>query len=170
VLHLDGGNADSLQDWLLYNRVGATMANSGRAEEAVQYYLRALELNPAYIRARSVDYFQLLQRSHLFLKVQPWYILHQPQSTRVFLHSSFKLLTSRWLFAQRYEEAAHHIFDALVLQDSDGVRDGVNPDDKRGVTSGALWDSLRTTCMHMQRMDLAALCETRDVESERFPC
>jgi peroxin-5 len=41
------------QDWLLYNRVGATMANSGRADEALQYYYRALELNPAYIRARS---------------------------------------------------------------------------------------------------------------------
>ncbi|KXN91039.1 Peroxisomal targeting signal 1 receptor [Leucoagaricus sp. SymC.cos] len=39
-------------DWLLYNRVGATMANSGRAEEALQYYYKALELNPGYIRAR----------------------------------------------------------------------------------------------------------------------
>ncbi|KAI6121393.1 hypothetical protein F5141DRAFT_1089875, partial [Pisolithus sp. B1] len=39
-------------DWLLYNRVGATMANSGRAGEALQYYYRALELNPGYIRAR----------------------------------------------------------------------------------------------------------------------
>jgi peroxin-5 len=115
-------------DWLLYNRVGATMANNGRAEEAVQYYHRALELNPAYIRAR------------------------------------FNLGIS-CINTRRYEEAAHHIFDALVLQDSDGVRDGVNPNDKRGVTSSALWDSLRTTCMRMQRMDLAALCETRDVET-----
>lgn len=39
-------------DWLLYNRVGATMANSGHADEALQYYYQALELNPAYIRAR----------------------------------------------------------------------------------------------------------------------
>jgi peroxin-5 len=57
-----------------------------------------------------------------------------------FLRSSFKLLTLQRLLAQRYEEPAYHIFDALVLQDSDGVRDGVNPDDKRGVASGALWD------------------------------
>ncbi len=28
------------------------MANSGSAEEALQYYYRALELNPVYIRAR----------------------------------------------------------------------------------------------------------------------
>lgn len=39
-------------DWLLYNRVGATMANNGRPGDAVSYYYRALELNPAYIRAR----------------------------------------------------------------------------------------------------------------------
>ncbi|KAF9520302.1 hypothetical protein BS47DRAFT_1335904 [Hydnum rufescens UP504] len=39
-------------DWLLYNRVGATLANSGRASEALDYYYRALELNPTYIRAR----------------------------------------------------------------------------------------------------------------------
>jgi hypothetical protein len=30
------------------------MANSGQAEDAVQYYYRALELNPGYIRARLV--------------------------------------------------------------------------------------------------------------------
>lgn len=39
-------------DPLLYNRVGATLANSGRAAEALDYYYRALELNPSYIRAR----------------------------------------------------------------------------------------------------------------------
>jgi len=39
-------------DWLLYNRVGATLANSGHAIEALEYYYRALELNPTYIRAR----------------------------------------------------------------------------------------------------------------------
>lgn len=53
------------QDWQLYNRVGATMANSGRAEEALQYYYRALELNPVYIRARLV--FSLLVRPELTL-------------------------------------------------------------------------------------------------------
>lgn len=36
----------------LYNRVGATLANNGRAQEALDYYYRALELNPSYIRAR----------------------------------------------------------------------------------------------------------------------
>ena len=37
---------------MLYNRLGATHANSGRAEQAMQYYFRALELQPTYARAR----------------------------------------------------------------------------------------------------------------------
>jgi len=41
-----------LQDWMLYNRLGATLANGGRSEEALQYYEQALELNPGYVRAR----------------------------------------------------------------------------------------------------------------------
>lgn len=40
-----------VQDALLYNRVGATLANSGRSDEALAYYQRALELAPAYVRA-----------------------------------------------------------------------------------------------------------------------
>jgi len=39
-------------DPMLYNRLGATHANSGRAEQAMQYYFRALELQPSYARAR----------------------------------------------------------------------------------------------------------------------
>nr|CAG4645496.1 EOG090X054E [Lynceus sp. MCZ IZ 141354] len=39
-------------DALLWNRLGATSANGGRSEEAVQAYARALELSPGFIRAR----------------------------------------------------------------------------------------------------------------------
>jgi len=117
-------------DWLLYNRVGATLANSGNAEEAIQFYYRALELNPSYIRAR------------------------------------FNLGIS-CINLRRYEEAAHHILDALVLQDSDVIPDSTGLGDKRGVTSTALWDSLRTTCMSMQRVDLAVLCDQQDLEGFR---
>lgn len=37
---------------LLWNRLGATLANSGRSEEAIDAYERALELNPNFVRAR----------------------------------------------------------------------------------------------------------------------
>ncbi|KAH7929837.1 TPR-like protein [Leucogyrophana mollusca] len=118
------------EDWLLYNRVGATMANNGQAEEALQYYYRALDLNPAYIRAR------------------------------------FNLGIS-CINLRRYDEAAHHVLDALVLQDSDGVADDSGMNDNRGVTSSTLWESLKTTCLHLQRIDLATLCDRRDLDGFR---
>jgi len=116
------------EDWQLYNRVGATLANSGSAEEALQYYYRALEFNPVYIRAR------------------------------------FNLGIS-CINMRRYEEAAQHILDALLLQDSDGSVHG--PNDQRGITSTALWDSLKTTCLHLQRIDLASFCDRKDLEGFR---
>jgi len=54
-----------------------------------------------------------------------------------------------------------------VLQDSDGVQENVGPDEKRGVVSTALWDSLKTTCLNMQRADLATLCDLKDLEGFR---
>lgn len=37
-------------DWLLYNRLGATLSNSGRSNEALQFYQRALDLKPGFVR------------------------------------------------------------------------------------------------------------------------
>jgi len=51
-----------------------------------------------------------------------------------------------------------------VLQDSDGVRENAGSSEKRGVVSTALWDSLKTTSLHMQRADLATLCDLKDLE------
>ncbi|OSX66466.1 hypothetical protein POSPLADRAFT_1053107 [Postia placenta MAD-698-R-SB12] len=118
-------------DWLLYNRVGATLANNGNPEEALQYYYRALELNPTYIRAK------------------------------------FNLGIS-CINLRRYEEAAHHILDALVLQDGDSIYERGGSGDKRGVTSHTLWESLKTCCLHLQRIDLATLCDREDLEAFRL--
>ena len=46
-------NAESSnQRPLLWNRLGATLANSGRSEEAIDAYQKALEINPSFVRAR----------------------------------------------------------------------------------------------------------------------
>jgi peroxin-5 len=63
--------------------------------------------------------------------------------------------------SQRYEEAAQYILDALVLQDCDGVP---GPRDNRGVTSDALWQSLKSCCLHMERSDLATMCDKQNLE------
>ncbi|GAA5857876.1 hypothetical protein JCM8547_006014 [Rhodosporidiobolus lusitaniae] len=39
-------------DPLLFNRLGATYANSGKTDLAIQYYNAALDLDPGYVRAR----------------------------------------------------------------------------------------------------------------------
>lgn len=65
-----------------------------------------------------------------------------------FTHSGF----------QRYQEAAEHILDALVLQENDGL--------ERGVTSSALWETLRNVCLNLHRHDLANICNRRDLNSE----
>ncbi|CAR25566.1 hypothetical protein ZYGR_0A01310 [Zygosaccharomyces rouxii] len=39
-------------DELMWNRLGASLANSSRSEEAIQAYHRALQLKPSFVRAR----------------------------------------------------------------------------------------------------------------------
>lgn len=40
------------EEHLLWNRLGATLANSGRSEEAIEAYSRALEIRDNFVRAR----------------------------------------------------------------------------------------------------------------------
>jgi len=40
------------EEHLLWNRLGATLANSGRSEEAIEAYSRALEMRSNFVRAR----------------------------------------------------------------------------------------------------------------------
>lgn len=63
---------------------------------------------------------------------------------------------------QRYREAAEFILDALVMQESDASVHAA--DDKRGITSDALWDSLRASMLHLQELDLAMVCDKQDID------
>ena len=47
-----GASTERSQLHLLWNRLGATLANSGRSEEAIAAYERALTLRPNFVRAR----------------------------------------------------------------------------------------------------------------------
>ncbi|ODH52096.1 hypothetical protein GX48_01649 [Paracoccidioides brasiliensis] len=47
-----GSSNQSDQVHLLWNRLGATLANSGRSEEAIEAYEKALTINPNFVRAR----------------------------------------------------------------------------------------------------------------------
>ena len=52
VQHFQDAVNQSPQDFMLWNRLGATLANSDRSSESVEAYRRALSLSPGYIRAR----------------------------------------------------------------------------------------------------------------------
>ena len=41
------------EDYALWNKLGATLANGGRSQEALQAYFQALERKPLYVRARA---------------------------------------------------------------------------------------------------------------------
>ncbi len=41
------------RDYRLWSRLGATLANSGRSEEAIDAYHKALEINPTFVRGRA---------------------------------------------------------------------------------------------------------------------
>ncbi|KAM7193744.1 peroxisomal targeting signal 1 receptor encoded by the pex5 protein [Rhypophila sp. PSN 637] len=47
-----GASNDRSQVHLLWNRLGATLANSGRSEEAIAAYEKALAIHPNFVRAR----------------------------------------------------------------------------------------------------------------------
>lgn len=118
-------------DWLLYNRLGATLANSGRSSEAVEYYYKALALHPNFVRALSV----------------PPFLLTMPHCSR---RSRFNLGIS-YINLTQYDVAAQRILDALRLQHADATEGyasskGANVSTK-GVTSEVLWTTLKTACM-----------------------
>lgn len=50
--HEHGSMKREGEEHLLWNRLGATLANSQRSEEAIEAYSRALELRPNFVRAR----------------------------------------------------------------------------------------------------------------------
>jgi peroxin-5 len=41
-----------VKDYQLWNKLGATLANGGRSEDAIHAYYRALELQSGFVRAR----------------------------------------------------------------------------------------------------------------------
>lgn len=49
---LNSASTSTSPEHLLWNRLGATLANSGRSEEAINAYERALTINPNFVRAR----------------------------------------------------------------------------------------------------------------------
>jgi peroxin-5 len=122
----------SWQDWLLYNRLGATLANSGRSNEAIEYYHKALSLHPNFVRALWVLGSLPIRRRRLALTPD----------------ARFNLGISHANLGQ-YPLAAQRILDALHLQHADATEGYVTgkAGSIKGITSDTLWNTLRTACI-----------------------
>jgi peroxin-5 len=102
------------EDYALWNKLGATLANSGRSQEALQAYFQALERKPLYVRARAN-----LGISFLAMKM--------------------------------YVDAAKQFLAALSIE-PDAVH---------------IWTNLESAFSYMQRRDLVARANDRDVGAFR---
>jgi peroxin-5 len=68
-----------------------------------------------------------------------------------------------------YREAASHIYTALTLQATDdAAAHAPSPDAGAGVTSAALWETLRVALELLDRSDLANLTSRRGELSPLF--
>ncbi|KAI9489477.1 hypothetical protein BDB00DRAFT_843113 [Zychaea mexicana] len=122
------------QDYLLWNKLGATLANSRDPTGAIDAYFNALEINPSYVRARynlAISCINLGQHRE----------------------AAEHLLTA--LAIQQTVDAAQ---GASVLVDEQGNNVPV-----QGGMSDNVWDSLRMLMFMMNREDLASQCDKRNL-------
>lgn len=129
-------------DWLLYNRLGATLSNSGRSNEALHYYHQALNLRPEFVRCHfnlSISCLNLKVRVCTCLPLSLFPI--SPLGRRTLSNSVPVPLV------QMYQEAAEHIYTALNLQQVESTTNGnAGADEKQAsLTSSSLWETFRVT-------------------------
>ncbi|GAA5936747.1 tetratricopeptide repeat protein [Sporobolomyces koalae] len=122
-------------DPLLFNRLGATYANSGKTELAIQYYHAALDIQPGYVRAR------------FNLAVANMNLGHYEEAIQ-------QLLTS--LSVQ--EADSEHERESNVLDPTP------SSEPQNGITSQTLWDSLNVSLIHMGRSDLSEMATKKDLQ------
>ncbi|CAD6892545.1 unnamed protein product [Tilletia laevis] len=124
------------EDWLLYNRMGATLSNSGRSDEAIKFYHHALSLQPEFVRC----HFNL-SISYLNLKMY--------RETAQHIYTALSL--------QRAESASNT--GKAELNQLGNERD------VGGVASTSLWETFRVSLELLNRPDLARLCARRDIDA-----
>lgn len=124
------------EEHLLWNRLGATLANSGRSEEAIEAYGRALEIRPNFVRARYNVAVSCLNLG----------VLEEAATHLLGALSMHKVL-----------EAEGRVKAAELLKDANGndVPDRVVNDQLLQNQSTNLLDTLRRTLGQMNRRDLA---------------
>ncbi|KAI8364795.1 uncharacterized protein BYT42DRAFT_590459 [Radiomyces spectabilis] len=126
------------QDYVLWNKLGATLANSRDTAGAIDAYFHALEISPSYVRARynlAISCINLGQRRE----------------------AAEHLLTA--LALQQAGDAASGM-SAMVDEHGQTVQ-------VPGGMSDNVWDSLRMLMFMMNREDLVTACDRRNIDAFR---
>lgn len=133
-------------DYILWNRLGATLANGGRSEEAIDAYYKALQFKPSYVRARynlGVSCINIGCYKEAAEVSFPCLFVSHCSSHRCFLSLSFSF---------------QHFLGALSLHGDTNGRMNV---------SGNLWDTLRRTFLMMDRRDLFEKAQGNSLDNFR---
>jgi len=125
------------QDPHLFNRLGATLANSGKADEALEYYYRALELQPDFARAT----FNLAIACSSLGSYEEA-AMHLLQA----LHIQQDISSD----ADVGEPTLAHLSEQELAE-----------------SSTVLWETLASCCNSMGRPELASACRNRDLGAFR---
>ncbi|CAO3578573.1 unnamed protein product [Absidia cylindrospora] len=127
------------QDYLLWNKLGATLANSKDTAGAIDAYFNALEINPSYVRARynlAISCVNLNQHKE----------------------AAEHLLTA--LALQQQDDMGQ----SAAITASTPMVDQTGQLSIPGGMSTNVWDSLRMVMFMMKREDLAVQCDRRNLD------
>ncbi|KAF9357357.1 Peroxisomal membrane signal receptor PTS1, partial [Mortierella sp. NVP85] len=127
-------------DYMLWNKYGATLANSHNTASAIEAYFNALHINPSYIRARYNLAIACIN-------------LGQHREAAEHLLNALSL--------QNAGDAARGLMVGVSSA-------GPQPDGGVGGMSQNVWETLKLTMYMLGRNDLAQRCETtRDLDAFR---
>jgi len=147
-------------DSLLWNKLGASLANGGRSEEAVEAYRHALDLSPGYIRTRYNlgvacinlgAYREAMQHFLTALTLQ-----HTSQQRSTEANQSASILS---------DQSASRLADQSAS--SNGSAESIQQNavmTNQSSMSYNIWSSVRTTLMLLNRTDLQEACDNSDVD------
>ncbi|ORY73099.1 hypothetical protein BCR35DRAFT_281824, partial [Leucosporidium creatinivorum] len=123
------------EDPLLFNRLGASLANQNKTELAIHYYSEALRVNPSFVRARyNLSMAEMTMERHQ--------------------EAVSELLTCIMIQQDEPEPEA-------VVQDASVTVDATSPSHR--LTTHALWHALASSFATIHRHDLANLAGAEDL-------
>ncbi|KAL2916416.1 hypothetical protein HK105_204172 [Polyrhizophydium stewartii] len=129
-------------DYMLWNKLGATLANSFQPERAIDAYFNALQINPAYVRTRynlAIASIQIGQ--------------HREAAEHLLGALSVQASSMAQVMHSNKGKGRAGDFDPSLIGSSQ---------------SETVWTTLRLLCdTYLQRSDLVDACDARDLEAFR---